>query len=453
MSNLDFPPDPSLDPTGPLPANPHLHFAPSYSPSNGLGALESPLGPDAAPGQRLALAQWTQCWQHILRWYHSPDLEAIRVCSAVALSHYALKEKATWIFVLGPSGTGKTDLCIKSLTGLPKKRVLDQISSKSFSSGMGVGEHSLLSRAGKAELWLFKDFSMTLSENEDELKKIIGCLRSVWDGECSREVGAAARRVEWKGKITSIVAATPALENKWAVHADLGDRFLTIHWHPPTDIDQALQCMALHRGHEDDISQGLIRKMATWIDTLTKTTHHLEETPLTRRLDRRLRQLSILAARFRVRPRRVDGQIADVPTTEFPSRLINGARAVRDYHARLFLKPSIDLADQKLAERILWDTFPRARRALLEVLAPGETIRQAELRAATGLQKMPYQRLIEDLAAIGVLDRVKKDNDEGYLISWTPEVRDVLKEIQDPIGQAGQAHSQKVISFGKGAAG
>jgi hypothetical protein len=350
----------------------------------------------------------------------------------VALSHYALKERATWIFVLGPSGTGKTDLCIKSLTGLPKKRVLDQISSKSFSSGMGVGENSLLSRAGPAELWLFKDFSMTLSENPDELKKIIGCLRSVWDGECSREVGSGARRVDWKGKITSIVAATPALENQWAVHADLGDRFLTIYWNPPTDIDQALQCMSLHIGHEEEIASGLVRKMASWISPTTKTTLPLEETPLTSILDRRLRQLSILAARFRVRPRRSDGQISEVPVTEFPSRLIKGARAVRDYHARLFAKPRIDTADQKLAERILWDTFPRARRALLEALAPGESIRQAELRQATGLQKMPYQRLIEDLGAIGVLDRVKKDQDEGYLISWTPEVAEILKELAAP---------------------
>lgn len=424
MSNLD-----SLVPAGPLPANPNLKFRPGWSPQDGLGALESPLGPDASPLQTQSLLQWTQCWQHILRWYHFPDLEAIRVCSAVALSHYAPKEKATWIFVLGPSGTGKTDLCIKALTGLPKKRVLDQISSKSFVSGMGAGENSLLARAGKGELWLFKDFSMTLSENDDELKKIMGCLRSIWDGESSREVGAAARRVEWKGKITSIVAATPALENKWAVHADLGDRFLTIHWHPPADIDQALQCMALHRGHEEEISSGLIRKMATWIDTTAKVSHPLEETPLSSRLDRRLRQLSILAARFRVRPRRIDGQISDVPAVEFPSRIINGARAVRDYHARLLSKPSIDLADQKLAERILWDTFPRARRALIEALPPGEELRQADLRQATGLQKMPYQRLIEDLGAIGVLERVKKDSDEGYLISWEPEIGEILTEL------------------------
>ena len=433
MSNLDS----QLFTPGPLPANPHLQFRPGFSPSDGLGALESALPLDATPAQREALLQWSQCWQHILRWYHSPDLEAIRVCSAVALSHYATKERATWIFVLGPSGTGKTDLCIKSLTGLPKKRVLDQISSKSFSSGMGVGEHSLLSRAGAAELWLFKDFSMTLSENEDELKKIIGCLRSVWDGECSREVGAAARRVEWKGKITSIVAATPALENKWAVHADLGDRFLTIHWNPPPDIDQALQCMSLHIGHEEEIASGLVRKMASWINPAGKCHLPLEETPLTSRLDRRLRQLSILAARFRVRPRRVDGQISEVPTTEFPSRLIKGARAVRDYHARLFCKPSIDLADQKLAERILWDTFPRARRALLEALPPGETIRQADLRAATGLQKMPYQRLVEDLVAIDALERVKKDQDEGYLISWTPEVAEILRELASTSAGAG----------------
>jgi hypothetical protein len=196
MSNLDSTtPNSLFNPPGPLPANPYLKFRPGFSPSDGLGALESALPVDASPAQRESLLQWSQCWQHILRWYHSPDLEAIRVCSAVALSHYALKERATWIFVLGPSGTGKTDLCIKSLTGLPKKRVLDQISSKSFSSGMGVGENSLLSRAGPAELWLFKDFSMTLSENPDELKKIIGCLRSVWDGECSREVGSGARRV------------------------------------------------------------------------------------------------------------------------------------------------------------------------------------------------------------------------------------------------------------------
>lgn len=432
MSNLD-----PFAAAGPLPANPNLKFRLGWSPQDGLGALESPLDPDASPLQKQSLLQWTQCWQHILRWYHSPDLEAIRVCSAVALSHYAPKEKATWIFVLGPSGTGKTDLCIKSLTGLPKKRVLDQISSKSFVSGMGAGENSLLSRAGKGELWLFKDFSMTLSENDDELRKIIGCLRSIWDGESSREVGAAARRVEWKGKITSIVAATPALEGKWAVHADLGDRFLTIHWNPPSDIDQALQCMALHRGHEEEISQGLIRKMATWIDPATKTPHQLEETPLSNRLDRRLRQLSILAARFRVRPRRIDGQISDVPAVEFPSRIITGARAVRDYHARLMSKPSIDLADQRLAERILWDTFPRARRALIEALPPGAELRQADLRQATGLQKMPYQRLIEDLGAIGVLERVKKDSDEGYLISWEPEISEILTELaQAPDAQA-----------------
>lgn len=427
-------------------ANPQLFqrpFRPPYQESLPLKELDVPGGwhngwgasetlPDSTEF-RDSMGQWAKVCRHILGWYHDPDLEALRMASAIALSHYAPHEKATWSFIIGESGSGKTDLCIKALSGLPKKRILDQISSKSFLSGMGNGENSLLRRSGHGELWLFKDFTTILSEGEDERKRIIGILRSVWDGECKRETGSAARQIDWTGKMTCLIACTPALERHWGVYREMGERFMVIRWREPKDIRQTLRCLAYHRGHEEEISKSLKRLMAQWITT-DKVKWGLIPNPAG---DDRLISLAILVAHLRVNPSRDhDHKIRDIPKPEFPSRLITGARAVRDYHARLFQKPTPDKADIRLAERILWNTIPPKRLDLLKVLPMEGTMSVQDLRQALSYPKSTFNEFVENLEAQELLDRTKRGDETQYTVSWTSKAKDLLKPLLEKAAPA-----------------
>lgn len=416
-----------------LPTDPKGHRSPhdTRGPSgweDGWGAFEAPPSPGMPGGGGMmeALGEWNKAARHILGWYHDPDMEAIRICSAIALSHYATAEKATWTFLIGESGTGKTDLCIKAFSGLPKRRVLSEISAKAFQSGMGNGDNSLLRRSGHGELWLFKDFTTILSERDDDRKKIIGTLREIWDGEVSKETGGLAQRVPWKGKITCIIACTPALERYWGVYREMGERFLITRWREPRDIRAALASMRWHRGNEKEIEASLKRLMGNWIST-SKAQEPLAENP---EGDDRLMSLAILASRFRVTPHRDHNhRITDIPRPEFPSRLISGARAVRDYHARLFRKPCPDAADCRLAERILWNTIPRRRLQLIEALPRNATLPASLLQESLGCPKASLREVIEDMEAQGYLERHKAEDDGGAGISWTPKAYDLLDPI------------------------
>src|SRR5438445_4197967 len=164
---------------------------------------------------------WEAYTTHVKRWFFQPDLEAVRVTLAAAASHFHKDCDPFWLFILGPSGADKTSLCINSLLDLPQVHMQGELTAKTFLSGYtGTAHPSLLHQIGSGIL-AFKDFTTFMSKRPEEQAEIASQLREIYDGSFVKNTGKGIT-ISWKGKITVIAAATPALERAWASRRDLG---------------------------------------------------------------------------------------------------------------------------------------------------------------------------------------------------------------------------------------
>ena len=191
----------------------------------------------------LQKASWNALAEELNRWYYEPDLEALRIALSVARAHYHQSNKAVWLFVIGPSGSGKTEICInalKAFTGelvngeLPKVEggtnvcTISDLTDKALISGfMRAGKtdkrYSLLHYYGSSILALVPDFTSFIEKRTEEQKQIMSNLREVWDGEFGKHLGNG-KVPQWNGKLTLIAAGTEAVEKRWLVSTDLGNR-------------------------------------------------------------------------------------------------------------------------------------------------------------------------------------------------------------------------------------
>ena len=86
--------------------------------------------------------------QHILKWFHQPDLEAFRIALAVAHTNSYPDTDPVWLFIVGPSGCGKSALYIQALKAFEHTHVIGDLTVNTFLSGKSK-KNSFLTNCGK----------------------------------------------------------------------------------------------------------------------------------------------------------------------------------------------------------------------------------------------------------------------------------------------------------------
>src|SRR6185312_4104080 len=80
-------------------------------------------------------SQWNTLVQHINKWFYKADTEALEVVLSAVAAHNAIKGDPIWLFVQGPSGSGKGEIIVNSLRNLPPRvKVLGAINRNSLIS-------------------------------------------------------------------------------------------------------------------------------------------------------------------------------------------------------------------------------------------------------------------------------------------------------------------------------
>src|SRR5678816_1324805 len=170
---------------------------------------------------------------HLNRWYFQPDLQSLLITLSVGISHFVPGADPVWLFVMGPSGGGKSTINIRAASCLPKTHSVSDLTENSILSGYHVNVKKkaasigLLVDIGASGIVLMKDFTTILSKRDDERKKIIAALREIHDGQYNRVLGNVGK-IGWAGKATIIAATTQSLEGCWAVLRDMGARFIQV---------------------------------------------------------------------------------------------------------------------------------------------------------------------------------------------------------------------------------
>jgi hypothetical protein len=392
-------------------------------------------------GQQVSPVQaaWLAYTAHLNRWFYNPDIEAARITLAVATAHFHKDCDPVWLFVLGPSSGDKTSICINSLLDLPQVHMQGDLTAKTFLSGYtGTAHPSLLHQVGSGIL-AFKDFTTFMSKRPEEQAEISSHLREIFDGSFVKHTGKGIA-IAWKGKITVIAAATPALERAWSSRRDLGERFLQVRISRKDGVQQS-EYAQRQRGFEEHISskmKDLARTFFQLTPPITSPPPRLSNSQMTR-----VASMAELVSHCRgsVPRHPVTNAIVDLPQIENSGRMSKALASLISNHAALFRRTVIIEDDMSIGKRVALNSIPATRSLIIDTVPITGSIGSDVLQLQTGLPESTINYLVGDLEALGVL-KVQHNEIVANQISLTSQVQRwwqaAFAPVQVEVGQAAQ---------------
>lgn len=353
---------------------------------------------------------WNEFRAYLNQWFYLPDMEAVSAVLAIATSHYVSQSDPAWAFIVGPSGSGKTSIGIQCCSKIPGAFVESDVSPKSFISHKGTGPKSkpsgLLIEMGASGIILFKDFTSILSKRDEDRAQIIGALREIYDGNWKHRTGMMGA-TPWVGRVTCLAATTPAIEDFWSIHRDLGERFVTIRW-PFHGSERINEFADRQFGHEREIKT----KVADYGARMVACAKGRTVTSLPEKWRKKISGLALSVARLRgvVSRAKHDRNIIERHAIEESGRLHKSLSLIMSAHGAMFQREP-DERDFQIARRVARDTVPPNRAAFLSGFFPTEPkLKRSEI---TGLRAATVARIGEDLEELGVIKIENLDNPDS----------------------------------------
>lgn len=189
--------------------------------------------------------------------YELPDTGHIEIMFGDIAANYGDGDPV-WLIVVAPPSYGKTEP-LNSLIGLPNIHPVGVLTEASLLSGTPRKDMAkdakggLLAEMGNFGVIIVKDFSGMLTLQKDSRGPILAALREVYDGAWTRYVGIeGGRKLHWQGKCGLLGAATPNIDQHYAVMASLGERFCFYRMQEGDETKRAQKALD-NAGHENEI--------------------------------------------------------------------------------------------------------------------------------------------------------------------------------------------------------
>lgn len=389
------------------------------------GTTTPPLAPDST-----VMENWEAYKLHLNKWFFKPDIQAAEVALSAVASHFHKGCDPCWMFILGPSSGDKTSICINSLLDLPNVHMKGELTAKTFLSGYtGTANPSLLHQIGDGII-AFKDFTTFISKRSEDKSEIMAQLREIYDGTIVKDTGKGLPLV-WKGKITIVAAATPALEREWATKRDLGERFLQVRISRKEGIGQS-QFAQRQRGYESYISEQM-RKLALAFFQSTPPIAYPPPLLSPAQITRIAAMSEIVAhARGAVPRHQVTNAIMDLPQIENSGRMSKSLASLISSHAALFRRTTVEEEDILIGKRVALNTIPSTRALIIDSIPLDKSVTLTHLQIQSGLPESTINYLVGDLEALGVL-RIEHNQRVENQISLSPEITNLWKQAFSPL--------------------
>lgn len=364
---------------------------------------------------------WVALQNHLVRWFHRPDFQALQVTLSAVAAHPIIQGDPIWLFVQGPSGSGKGEIVVNAVRDLNGASVLGAVNRHSFISfaqGEVGGILPNLPRTGRGDektgILIFKDFTTMLSLRDEERTEVISQLREIYDGSWSRATGSG--RHDWVGKVTCIAACTPALESAWALKRDLGERFLTVRW-PRIGSTALAKAAGRQRGYET-----MIRSTTTQLGTqLIKSANMTSLPDIPEPIFDKIGALSEFVAILRAAvPRSPSGkrEINSEPVPEEPGRIHKSLSALVSAHAGLWHDGKVAEESYQIAMRVGLDSIPLNRlNIFLHMPLTGDLITSSQLAKAVHVPLSTVTWGADEMTALGVLEKNEEGDINEYRVS------------------------------------
>jgi hypothetical protein len=371
------------------------------------------------------------------RWLYLPDPAPVLVTCATLAANRVASFDPTWLVLLGPAGSGKTE-ALNATLGLDGVFLVGTLTEAALLSGTprkdtaAGASGGLLREIGAHGMIVLKDFGSILSMPSEPRARVLGALREIYDGSWHRDVGVdGGRRLHWEGRVGLLAGATPVLDQHHGVMAQLGERFL-LHRIAVADARKQGRASLADHGRERTMRRELADAIAGLFAGLS-----LDAPPPISSADtERLVDLAELVARARSPVVRDSyrREIELVPDSEAPGRMVG---ALARMLTGLRLVGVDELEAWRLTTKTGLDSMPAGRLRAFEYLLAredGETT-TTEVATELGLPNPTTHRTLTDLAAHGRESQGQGKPDLWLVEAWAAErygAATTSSEMSDP---------------------
>jgi hypothetical protein len=336
-----------------------------------------------------------------------------------------------WLGIIGPGSSAKTELLnstsmlayVVQAGTLTPAGLLSGTPKKQYDKGAKGG---LLRQIGEFGIISLKDFGSVLSMRPDAKAEVLAALREVYDGEWTRHLGTdGGKTLHWKGKVGLLFGATGVIDSHHSVIGAMGERFLLSRLAP----DRGQFRRALE--HVGDATQQMRKELAYAVACLFAG-RRPEPRPISDAEIDRIDRIISLVVKLRgpVERDRNTREIEAVYGAEGTARI--GLTLERLLAGLDTL--GVDRATAlDVVESVAFDSVPPIRRNAYGFL-DAEDVEREEIEdeegnriasgtstptvaKALGLPTITVRRALEDLAAYGLLMRIKQESPKPDL--WT----------------------------------
>lgn len=375
-----------------------------------------------------------QVYSVFTRWLSLRSTEMVRVSLAAVLSQ-EIPGDPVWLFLVGPPGSAKSEICT-AISRDEKVFTVSSLTPHSLISGAVVRHDPSLIPKLDGRVLVIKDFTAILALSDNDRAEIFGILRDAYDGYCGKVFGNGISRT-YQSRFTIISGVTPKIYSFADQNQALGERFLKYlvgdnlyHYDEDGSISRAMTNVSSEVRMRDEI-QDVVQSF------LAGARARIAENPLpvlSPTVHARVIALAKYCARLRGtvdRDRYRQEMLTAKPSAEIATRL---AKQLTKFAMSLCMvngTPEAGEEEYDIIRRVATNTIPQRRDDMMYHLYRGTPTAEDAMRTKDlmTISKYPFstvQRMMDDLAALDVVQRAGKSNSWEWAL--TPYVRKLVSD-------------------------
>ncbi len=372
--------------------------------------------------------------------------EIIDIVTCIIASHALQINPPLWLMIIGVPSSFKTELV--KLFELDEVYTLDTLTENSFASGYvekGTKKTFDLLPNLNDKCLIIKDLTTLFSLNDETVKKILGDLTSIFDGEYRKYTGNRGL-IEHYSLFSFMGCITPSILNKHTryVH-QLGPRFLYLRLPELTQEDmekaKSIAWNLKDRGNKIKEVRLIVSSFAN------QFIKKLKNEVLPEITDIALREKVFAMAEFIAVTRGIviikgssfenenkekrnyyeviDRQI------EQPWRIFNQLKSLSQILALLHGNNEVTETDITTLKLVISSSMPIPRAEIINSIGLSEGLTKKEIADSIGKSIKTVERGAKELIALGILDSYQKDANSAKHFFIIEKHRPIIEFLQD----------------------
>lgn len=362
------------------------------------------------------------------RWLYLPDKSVIDALYGALLAN-RFDGDPLWTFLIGPSGSGKSEL-ILSVSEAPKIITTTSLTPQTLVSGYnyaGGVDSSLIPRLNGKNL-LIKDFTTILNMRGEKREEIFSILRDAYDGKTEKEFGNGVTR-SYKSIFGIFAGVTHAIELYLSGQTAFGERWLGYKITIPSTARGRRKY--IEKAKENTKHKSVMRKQLSELGTRVLSYNYKKIAKMPDNIDSKIVTLAEWTSQMRWAVKRdlYSKEIIARPFTELGTRLVQQFTKFIDGVAMFKGITKITDDEYKLTKKLAVDSIDGDLNDIMQLLynkGLDEWTEYKDIIIETELPSESCRRKIENLLMLKVIKSKKDGFKRFYSIS-----REIYKSITE----------------------